>query len=117
MPTVEFFREGVTCEVQAGENLREIALRAGVQLYRSWHIPLNCKGAGKCGSCRVEISRPEALRPGDRTPSERRFLDRKFSDVTTRLACQVCVTDDLSVLTQERKGKKVETRSFIPRGF
>ena len=117
MPTVRFYREDVSCEVADGANLRQVALEAGVQIYRSWHIPMNCKGAGKCGSCRVEVSTVDAVLPTARTKPEEKFLAAKFSDATTRLACQVCVTGDVSVLTQERRGKKVETRSFIPRGF
>lgn len=117
MPSVRFFREGVECSAEDGENLREAALRAGVQLYRSWHVLANCKGKGKCGSCRVEVSDPGAFKPVDRTGAEHRFLDKHFSDQTTRLACQISVCSDVSVLTQEIRGKKVETRSFIPRGF
>lgn len=117
MPTITFFREAITFDAEPGENLRHAAMRAGVELYRSWHKPLNCKGKGKCGSCRVEISLPDSIMPAERTPAERRFLDDKFVDTTTRLACQVCVRDDVSVLTQEIRGKRIETRSFIPRGF
>ena len=117
MPTVYLFREGITWEAEPGENLRALAIRAGVELYRSFHKLLNCKGKGKCGSCRVEVSIPAAVLPDERTPSERKFLDDKFSDSTTRLACQVCVRVEMSVLTQEIRGKRIETRSFIPRGF
>jgi ferredoxin len=117
MPAVRFFREGITLSVPDGANLRDVALQAGVQLYRSFHVWSNCKGRGKCGSCRVEVSEPDAVLPEQRTDAEQRFLDRKFSDRTTRLSCQVCVRGDVSVLTQDRRGKHVEARSFIPRGF
>ncbi|HLQ38427.1 MAG TPA: 2Fe-2S iron-sulfur cluster-binding protein [Planctomycetota bacterium] len=118
MPTVRFFREGITCEAQAGDNLREVAIRAGVQLYRRWHVLANCRGRGKCGSCRIELSVAGAVEPPARTAAECHHLDRRFSDATTRLACQVRVQHDLSVLTQEqRTAPEVETRSFLPRGF
>ncbi len=117
MTRVRFFREDVTLEVQPGEGLRELALRAGIELYRSWHKPMNCKGKGKCGSCRVEVSIEDSVIPERRTPPEKRFLDKKFADTTTRLACQVRVTKDLSVLTQEVRGRRIVTRAFIPRGF
>ena len=117
MPTVRFFREDLCLSVPVDANLREVALQAGVELYRSWHVWANCKGRGKCGSCRVEVSVPEAVLPAERTAAEHRFLDHAFSDATTRLACQVCVREDVAVLTQDRRGKHVEARSFIPRGF
>lgn len=118
MPTVTFYREGVQLEVEAGSNLREAAQAAGVELYRSWHRRLNCRGQGKCGSCRIEISEPDAVTPTERTASEHRKLDRRFSDEATRLACQVCVVADTSVCTQPLRGRKrVETRAFIPRSF
>jgi len=118
MPVVKFFREGLTCEAAVGENLREVALRAGVSIYRSFHVLTNCRGRGKCGSCRVELASATAVTPAERTPAEKHHLDAKFSDLTTRLSCQVCVQEDASVLTQEPKRRgKVDTRSFIPRGF
>lgn len=117
MPKIRFFREGVECEAEPGANLRELALRHGVQLYRSFHVPLNCRGKGKCGSCRVEVSDPAAVVPVERTPSEVQHLAVAFSDATTRLACQVGVNGDLSVLTQPVKTKKIEGKGFIPRGF
>lgn len=117
MPTVRFFREDVTCDAEPGETLRELAIRAGVQIYRSFHVPLNCKGKGKCGSCRIELSQADNVRPAGRTPCEVKFLARKFSDPGTRLACQIEVIEDVSVLTQEVRSRKVETRGFIPRGF
>jgi len=117
MPKVRFFREGVECEAALGANLREIAIQNGVQIYRSWHIPMNCRGQGKCGSCRVEVSDPAAVEPAVRTAVEDKHLAKLFSDATTRLACQVGVCGDLSVLTQARKTRKVEGKGFIPRGF
>ena len=117
MPRVTFFREGIGADAAPGENLRELAQRAGVPIYRSFHVLLNCKGRGKCGSCRVELSDPGAVEPCERTGPEHRHLDRGFSDATTRLACQVTVCADISVLTQEVAGRRVETKGFIPRGF
>lgn len=117
MPKVHFFREGITCDAEPGENLRALARRVGVDLYRSWHKLLNCRAKGKCGSCRVEVSLAAAVSPAERTPAEHKHLDGRFSDAATRLACQVCVDADVSVLTQPIRGKRIETRSFIPRGF
>ena len=118
MPTVRFHREGSTFECASGENLRDVAMRADVAIYRSWHAFLNCKGKGKCGSCRIELADPTCVQPAERTAAESRHLDRRFSDAGTRLACQIEVTNDAVVCTQPSRGKKrVETRSFIPRSF
>ncbi|MCA8952719.1 MAG: (2Fe-2S)-binding protein [Planctomycetes bacterium] len=105
-------------ECAPGENLRDVAGRAGVAIYRSWHAFLNCKGKGKCGSCRIELADPASVQPAERTSAESRHLDRRFSDAGTRLACQIEICGDAVVRTQATKGgKRVETRSFIPRSF
>lgn len=118
MPTVRFHREGITAECEAGADLRTVAQEASVQLYRSFHVWLNCKGKGKCGSCRIEVADAATVGPAARTPAECRHLDRRFSDAGTRLACQVQVLADTVVRTQPLKGRKrVETRGFIPRSF
>lgn len=118
MPTVRFFREHITVECTAAENLREVALRADVAIYRSYHAFLNCKGKGKCGSCRIELADADSVLPTERTAAESRHLGRRFSDRGTRLACQVIVAGDAVVCTQQVVAKKrVETRSFLPRSF
>ena len=118
MPNVRFYREGASLDCKVGDNLLEVALRAEVSPYRSWHVWMNCKGKGKCGSCRVELADPESVSPAVRTAAESRHLDRRFSDAGTRLACQVAIAEDAVVCTQPTRGKKrMETRSFIPRSF
>ena len=117
MVEVRFFSEGVVHVTDCGTDLRTAAQQAGVNLYRSWHRLANCRGRGRCGSCRIEVSDPGAVAPAERTAAERRHLDRDFSDATTRLACQVTVAADVVVLTQEQRRQRLETGSFIPRGF
>ena len=116
MPTVRFFREGIAIECAVGENLRVVALRAGVQIYRTWHVFMNCKGRGKCGSCRIELADPKSAAPDERTPPEHRHLDRRFSDAPTRLACQIRIVTDAVGCTQPLRARMRDaTRSFIPR--
>lgn len=117
MVEVRFFNEGVVRVCDPGTDLRTAAQQAAVDLYRSWHRFANCRGRGRCGSCRIEVSDPSAVAPAERTEAERRHLDRDFSDATTRLACQVTVVSDVAVLTQELRRRRLETGSFIPRGF
>ncbi len=64
MPTVKFIREKVEIEVPEGANLRQEALKAGVNLYYGFNgvgaklnRVINCRGLGMCGSCRVLITK------------------------------------------------------------
>lgn len=92
MPTVEF--EGDRIECESGEVLRDVLLAAD----RSPHngpTALSCHGHGTCGTCAVEIE-GEVTEPSGR---ERRRLSfpPHSPDSGLRLACQVEVTDDLTV--------------------
>ncbi len=55
MPKVRFLKEAKEIEVSAGANLREAALKNGVQVYAGMNKYLNCLGHGACGTCRVLI--------------------------------------------------------------
>jgi ferredoxin len=57
MPQVKFINENKTIEVPAGANLREEALKAGIDVYRWRHKLVNCYGHGTCASCRVLIKK------------------------------------------------------------
>lgn len=59
MPQVKFVNEKQTVEAEAGENLRQIALRNGIQIYKGPHTVVNCRGLGQCGSCNVVIKSGE----------------------------------------------------------
>ena len=70
MPIVKFVNENKEIEVPEGANLREEALKAGIQLNCAIHgvsegidkfasavsKVLNCGGVGMCGTCRVLIT-------------------------------------------------------------
>jgi ferredoxin len=55
MPQVKFINEKKTVEAQHGENLRQVALQNGIQLYAGPHTVVNCRGNGLCGSCHVAV--------------------------------------------------------------
>lgn len=64
MPVIKFINEKKEIEVPAGSNLREEAIKAGVNLYQgingigaSVNQYLNCHGLGQCGMCRVLIKK------------------------------------------------------------
>ena len=90
MPVIRFVREGRDVECYPGENLREVALREGIELYglkgqpwKLWRLRpvhhLLCGDLGEAG--------PDSLSP--RTGVEDAKLKRRPED--WRLACQALV--------------------------
>src|SRR5258707_15379911 len=60
MPKVVFVNdknEKQEVEVEAGTNLRQAALKAGVPVYKGLSRYLNCLGHGMCGTCRVLVKK------------------------------------------------------------
>jgi ferredoxin len=103
MPVIRFVREGRDVECYPGENLREVALREGIQLYGLKGTLGNCGGCGQCITCFVEIPEvgsAQALSP--RTPVEEQKLRRRPQD--WRLACQALVQQSLLVITRPQVG-------------
>ncbi|MEB3320045.1 MAG: 2Fe-2S iron-sulfur cluster-binding protein [Cyanobium sp.] len=103
MPVIRFVREGRDVECFPGENLREVALRAGVQLYGLKGALGNCGGCGQCITCFVEV--PEAVPAralSPRTPVEDQRLRRRPQQ--WRLACQALVQESLLVITRPQLG-------------
>jgi ferredoxin len=103
MPVIRFVREGRDVECYPGENLREVALREGIELYGLKGKLGNCGGCGQCITCFVDV--PEdtptsALSP--RTSTEERKLHRRPQ--TWRLACQSLVQESLLVITRPQVG-------------
>ena len=103
MPVIRFVREGLDVECYPGENLREVALREGIQLYGLKGTLGNCGGCGQCITCFVEVpegTAPLALSP--RTPVEEQKLRRRPQQ--WRLACQALVQQSLLVITRPQVG-------------
>ena len=103
MPVVKFEREGRSIEVPKGANLREVALKSGINVYKGINQVLNCQGHGLCGTCRVEIIQGDK-NVNSKTPKEEWVLRGKFLIAykvkpNLRLSCQVKVDDDIVVLT------------------
>ncbi len=99
MPVIRFVREGRDVECYPGENLREVALREGVELYGLKGQLGNCGGCGQCITCFVSVpdeSDAEAL--SARTPVEDVKLKRRPQD--WRLACQSLVERSVLILTR-----------------
>jgi ferredoxin len=103
MPVIRFVREGRDVECYPGENLREVALREGIELYGLKGKLGNCGGCGQCITCFVEL--PESTSPlamSGRTPVEDQKLRRRPQN--WRLACQALVQHSLVVLTRPQLG-------------
>jgi ferredoxin len=103
MPVIRFVREGRDVECYPGENLREVALREGVELYGLKGKLGNCGGCGQCITCFVAVeaeSRPGSLSP--RTGVEDQKLRRRPE--SWRLACQALVQHSVVVLTRPQLG-------------
>ena len=124
MPVVKFTKENKEIEVPRGANLRQEAIKAGVNLYPGFNGVgaginqyLNCHGFGQCGMCRVNITKgmenasPMGLMERTRfkwpipTPVTPLALDplpcMAFvgNEDTMRLACKVEVLGDMEVET------------------
>ena len=105
MPTVKFINENKSIDVPVGANLREEALKAGVQVYRWRHkfSFANCHGHGTCGTCRVLIRKGMA-NTNPLTTAEK--LHKAVSMVWVgyedqmRLSCQTQVLGDIEVETR-----------------
>jgi ferredoxin len=103
MPVIRFVREGRDVECYPGENLREVALREGIELYGLKGRLGNCGGCGQCITCFVDVvpaGAAVALSP--RTGVEERKLRRRPE--SWRLACQALVEHSLLVVTRPQAG-------------
>jgi ferredoxin len=93
MPTIT--AQGKSIQCSAGDNLRQVLLSNGIDLYNGKANYINCRGIGSCGTCAVEI---EGLTTApnwrDRT---RRSLPPHDPSRNLRLACQVKVTENICV--------------------
>ena len=103
MPVIRFVREGRDVECYPGENLREVALREGIELYGLKGKLGNCGGCGQCITCFVDVvgeSGPGSL--SGRTAVEEQKLRRRPDG--WRLACQALVQHSVLVLTRPQVG-------------
>src|SRR5262245_38646167 len=106
MPKVTFINEKEDLEVEAGTNLRQAALKAGIAVYNGVERYLNCRGFGMCGTCKVLVkSGMENLYP--QTLIEKSNLNMHPLSLLSsighekeiRLSSQVVVNGDCSIET------------------
>jgi len=84
-----------TVDVEAGATLMEAAIRNAIP-----GIEAECGGACACATCHVYVGEDWKDKTGSPTPMEEDMLDFGF-DVrpTSRLSCQIKITEDLEGLT------------------
>jgi ferredoxin len=102
MPVIRFLREGRDVECFPGENLREVALREGIELYGLKGKLGNCGGCGQCITCFVDVQGAQAESLSPLTAVETQKLKRR--PTSWRLACQSLVQRSLVVLTRPQSG-------------
>jgi len=101
--TVKFIPDGLETTVEAGSNLLEAALSAGV------HISASCGSTGVCGTCKVRIETGSVSSP----PTEK-ITAAEFQR-GIRLACQSRILSDLTVFVpvESRLDKAVQAREKV----
>ena len=103
MPKVRFLNEAKEIEVSARANLREAALKEGVQVYAGINKYLNCLGHGTCGTCRVLIKNDTMKNCSPKGWFEKLRIALSWFAIgcedEVRLSCQVKVMGDIDVET------------------
>ena len=113
MAKIHFQPANVTTDIDAGVNIRDASLAAGLQ------IPSTCGGVGSCGLCKIQItSGAEHLSP--MTQLETGKLGNVFFITKERLACQTTITGDVSCevpddSARRAKGAQLKKDNFSAR--
>ncbi len=98
MPIIRFVREGRDVKCLSGENLREVALREGIDMYGLKGKLGNCGGCGQCITCFVSIEGGKEDSLTSKTEVEKIKLDKRPSN--WRLAYQSIVRSSLIIFTK-----------------
>ena len=107
MPDIHFVPDSKTVEVLENENIRDVALRAGIPIA---HV---CEGKGRCSTCRILILEGHE-NCSDRTEKEQDVADFVAFSQDIRLACQTTVTGNVKVRRLTLDAHDVElTSKFV----
>ena len=116
MPLVKFIKENKEIDVPHGANLRQEAIKAGINVHQgvngfgaTINKILNCHGIGQCGTCRVLITKGmentspmgvvEKIRFYNPVPDPLPCMAFIGNENTMRLACRTKVLGDIEVET------------------
>lgn len=83
--TVRFLPDDITIEATVGENLLDVAARAGV------YVPATCGGDGVCGKCKVKVT------AGDVERTQQSLLSEQERAEGYSLACKTTIISDLTI--------------------
>ena len=90
MAQIHYLPDGEKAESEAGETILNVALRSGIPHAHA------CGGKARCSTCRVMIV--EGVEHcGERSALEEQLANRLRFGPQIRLACQPCVTGDVTV--------------------
>jgi ferredoxin len=102
MPKITFVKDKLEIEVPQGANLRDEAMKAGVEVYMGVNRYVNCMGHGSCGTCKVVVKKG-AENLSLKGVIEKFTLWRMLSVIgheqESRLACQCQVNGDCAIET------------------
>ena len=116
MPLVKFIKENKEIDVPHGANLRQEAIKAGINVHQgingfgaAINKIVNCHGIGQCGTCRVLITKGmentspmgvvEKIRFYNPVPDPMPCMSFIGNENTMRLACRTQVLGDIEVKT------------------
>ena len=108
---VDHSGETRTIDVENGSTVMETAIRNAIP-----GIDAECGGACACATCHVYVDEAWREKIGSPSPMEEDMLDFGF-DVrpTSRLSCQIKVSDELDGLDYRRRSGRPETAAAIAR--
>lgn len=107
MPEIRFVPDNVSVQAEAGENLLEVMVSAGVYIHAA------CGGSGVCGKCQVKILSGAVTTGEVKASAEKKLLPGHS------LACQSVIGgEDLEIEIPEtsRIRKKVESEAGMSKG-
>ena len=110
MPRITFQPSNVTIEVEAGVNIRDAAIKAGVQ------IASTCGGVASCGLCKVKIM-SGAENICAMTPDEVSKLGNVFFITKERLSCQTTVSGDVQCSVPDEMAERMQRQLRAKDGF
>ena len=97
MPKVHFANQTIECP--KGANLRVVLLRARLPLYTRVARAIHCRGHGTCGTCAVRVD--GAVSDPTAVELRRLRLPPHHPEAGLRLACQISVLGDVTVVKHE----------------
>jgi ferredoxin len=104
VPKVTFLNELITVDAKAGQTLRDVAEKTGINLFRGLFQGVHCSGnQGWCNRCKVWATplAEGALNPRTRKEKRGFRLNGKLPpNGNMRLACQTVVSGDCEVRTR-----------------